>query len=293
MLWVSLLEKAWAKLCGNYERIISGAVDLGFMHLAGVPALNLKHEELRSARDFVWQSLKRAQFNNHIVLAGTSDNNAQGESQRANGLISNHCYSVLRVFDLKSGGKMTRVLKLRNPHGKQSWTGLWSENSAIWTPELRAEVGPFSGSQGTFCISLEDFLQNLSNTYICKYDDDDKFTKIVRKTQAERSVYEFELKDDFIYDQWSLEILVNQLGDRISRRKRQDGSQFDPSWFEIMLCRQGNEQASQTSCSLDYFFVKSSVSSNYQVNLSVEKELLKPGKYFLMVEAMWNKIALS
>ena len=39
------------------------------------------------------------------------------------------------------------------------------------------------------------------------------------------------------------------------------------------------------------YYVKSSVSSNYQVHLDIEPEKLKAGKYVLIVEALWNKCA--
>jgi calpain-15 len=75
------------------------------------------------------------------------------------------------VFEITSGGKNIRLLKIRNPYGLKEWSGDWSDKSAKWTPELRVQTGSENKEDGIFFISYDDYLQFFYVTSICKYGD--------------------------------------------------------------------------------------------------------------------------
>ena len=51
-IWVSLMEKAWAKLHGTYARIEGGLPCFAASHIMGVPSESYKHCELDSPEEF-------------------------------------------------------------------------------------------------------------------------------------------------------------------------------------------------------------------------------------------------
>ena len=79
------------------------------------------------------------------------------------------------------------------------------------------------------------------------------------------------------------------MGERLKNRKKNDGTQFEPAWFSIMLVKMDKTPVKEIN--IPYNFIKSSVSENYQVHLEIEASLITEGKYILNIEALWNKCA--
>lgn len=168
-----------------------------------------------------------------------------------------------------------RILKLRNPWGRDEWRGADKYRELQYLDILG------STEPGEFFISLEDYLTNVSFTNICKIEDKEVSYAFKNKPVPNLNFFKFCIKKE-----QSIDVLVNQMGDRLKFRKRKNGREFIPSWISIMVCRDepGNY-------GVKYQYVKSSVSTNYQVELTVEA--LMPGSYILCVEALWNNCAKS
>ena len=80
------------------------------------------------------------------------------------GLRPRHAYSVLDVRDLEG----IRLVRMRNPWGHYSWSGDWSDQSDIWTPELKQVLMSGGGDDGVFWIAFQDVLQYFDCIDICK-----------------------------------------------------------------------------------------------------------------------------
>ena len=174
-LWVLLLEKAYAKLHGNYCQLRAGFVAHGMMDLAGWPTFKYNFPEdkndmnkIRKYADDLWRAMADADKRGHNMCAGTPGVDIfteGGGPKEDHGIVPGHAYSIIQAKEYKN----IRLLNVRNPWGEFEWGGAWSDNDSHWTDEMIQAFNPsFDSDDGAFWMSYEDFFMNFDSLTICK-----------------------------------------------------------------------------------------------------------------------------
>jgi len=176
-IWVLLLEKAWAKINHNYYNIEEGSMLESFSFLTGAPTSYLCADDLSKTTEElkrkIWYKIYTAvtQFNYLVASSATQVEGTTEEDYKNVGLVSYHAYSVVSAKYLEYRGTELRLLKIRNPWGSKTWNGPYSDESPLWTDELKKYVNFDTKDKGTFFMSMNDYVKYFSYTYICKYHD--------------------------------------------------------------------------------------------------------------------------
>jgi Calpain family cysteine protease len=159
-LWVLLLEKAWAKLCGSYANIIGGMPNEVFNSIT--PSFTENIDISLEDHNALWKKLKIGEEKNFLMSAGT------GTEGKDMGLEPGHAYSLFRAVEYNDKGTIIRLLQLRNPWGEGEWTGDYSDNSSKWTSKLKEAVNFTNAPDGKFWMDFDNFVQYFVVCNICK-----------------------------------------------------------------------------------------------------------------------------
>lgn len=192
-LWVMLLEKAWAKIHGSYERIEAGFAENVLRDLTGAPTKVLTHDD----KD-LWEHMLRAKQNGFLIAASAGATKASKKLLEEMGLIGFHSYGILDVREINTYEGQERLIKLRNPWGNFEWTGDWSDQSPNWTEEIKHELNLQDEDDGTFWMSFVDFTHYFSRIQICCFRDDYKYSsyKAFHEKNTDFSIIRMSLDSD-------------------------------------------------------------------------------------------------
>ncbi len=165
---VSLVEKAYAKLCGSYAMLMDGSVAAALLDLTGGVTSEMDFE---SPEDEGGLTAEEAfsELTAHCAKGNVVVVEARGKrkkiAERGN-LKPRWPYPVVDCRVVAGA----RLVKLRNPWGSDGeWNGAWSPKSPLWTSEAKAQAGGYSpGLDGHFWMPCDDLVASFSSATVCE-----------------------------------------------------------------------------------------------------------------------------
>ena len=175
-IWVALIEKAWAKVNGNYIRIGCGGSPNEVFDVL-TEAYSEEVAIKPAIKDTLWAKLVDGAKKGFVMTAGTSGNDDVEEV----GLSPGHAFTVLGIHEIKG----EKVIRLRNPWGEGEFNGDWSDYSSKWTEDLKKQYKYYEKEDGDFFMGYKDFLQYFVTMGFAKLHPKFTCTRLkVRKAQV-------------------------------------------------------------------------------------------------------------
>lgn len=137
-MWVQLIEKAWAKVCGSYEAAESGTAAEALNNIDGTPTQVFLTSviEKRNEQAKLWEILEEADRERYVVTVSVDSNlRSNPDLIKEFGLCDFHSYTMMQCLAVQlEEKKRTKryIMQLRNPWGKREWLGPWSDFSQTW-----------------------------------------------------------------------------------------------------------------------------------------------------------------
>ena len=175
-IWVALIEKAWAKINGNYIRIGCGGSPNEVFDVL-TEAYSEEIAVKPAVKETLWNKLIDGEKKGFVMTAGTS---AKDDVEDV-GLSQGHAFTVLGIHEIKG----ERVIRLRNPWGEGEFNGDWSDFSSKWTEELKQKYKYYEKEDGDFFMGYNDFMKYFVTMGFAKFHHKWSSNKLkIKKTEA-------------------------------------------------------------------------------------------------------------
>ncbi|KAL3518927.1 hypothetical protein ACH5RR_021516 [Cinchona calisaya] len=167
-LWVSILEKAYAKLHGSYEALEGGLVQDALVDLTGGAGEEIDMRSAEAQIDLasgrLWSQLLR--FKQEGFLLGAGSPSGSDVHVSSSGIVQGHAYSILQVREVDSH----KLVQIRNPWASEvEWNGPWSDSSPEWTDRMKHKIKHVpQAKDGIFWMSWQDFQIHFRSIYVCR-----------------------------------------------------------------------------------------------------------------------------
>ncbi|KRX00415.1 hypothetical protein PPERSA_03636 [Pseudocohnilembus persalinus] len=271
-LWVLLIEKAYAKVYGNYKKIEAGLTGNAVRDLTGSSYIYLDNEDV----DATWKMICEYDNNQNILTAGSQSDTRGVEFIKDNGVVSGHAYSILDHAVVQDNeGNECRILKLRNPWGSHEWTGKFSDNSEAWRPEDKEKYDVKHRDDGIFWIPIEDYCKLYAETTINFVNRFYKYSSQRVKSEGNR-LFKFEFQTE---DSFNGFISIAQKSDRCFEDENGQ-TDYRYSIVRMVVLKKITDEDGNVS----YQYRKSNFKSDRDVDVQIKSGA---GDYVVIVEIDW------
>ena len=153
-LWMPILEKAAAKLYGNYEMLSGGYMGPAVQSLTGAPYYDMYHEDY--GVDEIWQNIKDSLDKDWMVTSASNYGTGSDQDEDYIGIAYNHAFTIVAAAELDDGSKL---LRLRNPWGEEKYFGPFSDKSDEWADYPGFEY--LDADDGQFWIDAKTYHETM------------------------------------------------------------------------------------------------------------------------------------
>ncbi|VDK78161.1 unnamed protein product [Onchocerca ochengi] len=171
--WSALMEKAYAKLYGNYEVLKGGTTSEALEDMTGGLT---EFVDLLEPPPNLLQMMFRGFEMGSLFGCSIEASPMEFEARTPEGLVKGHAYSItgMRMVETRRG--KIPLLRIRNPWGnEQEWNGDWSDDSDLWnyiSREQKQDMNLVLAHDGEFWMSYDDFMRHFNKMEICNLGPD-------------------------------------------------------------------------------------------------------------------------